>query len=139
MRKLELSSVSKVRHLVDGRAEIRPNLSTPNCKLRSIPLFCSHFNSQHHHLPIFYQARNLEVLLAGLSSPLFTFCHDHILVILPVTSFTNVSFLIHSHIHSPASCPYQCSTRLQEPPYWPSCFLSFPFTVHSLARLLLKF
>lgn len=103
------------------------------------PSSVSHSKSQHHHLPIFYQARNLEVLLAGLSSPLFTFCHDHILVILPVTSFTNVFFLIHSHIHSPALCPYQCSTRLQESSYWPSCFLSFPSTVQSLARLLLKF
>lgn len=34
LRKHELSNVSKVRHLVDGRAEKRPNLSTSRCMLR---------------------------------------------------------------------------------------------------------
>lgn len=82
----------------------------------------------------------LEILRCScLVLPLFTFCHDHNLVILPLTSFRNVFLFIHFHIHSPASCPYQCSIGLQEPPFWPSCFLSFPATVHSLARLLLKF
>lgn len=89
------------------------------------PSSVSHSNSQHHHLPIFYQARNLEVLLAGLSSPLFTFCHDHILVILPVTSFTNVFLLIHSHIHSPASCPYHA--RLD----YKSLLTGLPVSCHS--------
>lgn len=46
-----LSTVSKIRHVADGRAEMRLNLSAPHCHSDFTPPPVSHSSSQQHCLP----------------------------------------------------------------------------------------
>lgn len=75
----------------------------------------------------FSPSRNLDMLLAGLLSPFWTFCHDCILIILPQISYSNSLFLIHFHIQSLTLCSHQWSIGFQEPCHWSYCFLFIPF------------
>ena len=129
----DLSIVSEIGHVADGKAEMRLNFSAPHRPLRFHPASCFSFQFT---ATLSTQPFKLELWgtpgLSLLASLLFVMTFWWIV---PQKSFSNLFSHIHSHIHSPAPYLCQCSTGFQEPP----CFLSFPSIIHSFARLLLKF